>query len=282
MTKKTILCLLFVLTLILPACSGGDEESQTAEQSASDGAQTTQNREVAEPELEAELTASKESLDLSNTRTLDQIDQINSFRLRITLQLEGEAFEGQEDFEALDSGVNIEGAFVKEPTAQHIVMSLGGNNNQEVSNIEFIQVGDKGYTNFAGQWIEAPIDDAPSIEDLAFITPKDLADKLEQLERIGDTEQINGRETIHLRADKDTLAKLNSGDQDLGIPNEAEVAEMDLWLDQSESFIVKMQILAEGKGLNEENPQATGRVEMTLEYYDFNEEIVIQAPETSG
>ena len=278
--KKWFLSLLLMLALILAACSGGDEGSQGAEEGASNTAEATESEGVAEPELEAEPTPTEEALDLSNAKTLDEIADINSFRLRINIQAEGDAFATQDGAPQLGSGINIEGAFVKEPAAQHIVMALG-DDDQGLGNLEFIQVDNKGYANFTGEWIEAPIEQAPSIEDLAFMTPADLADGLHELERVGDTETLNGRDTVHLHADKETFAKLNTGDEQIAL-DEAEEVELDLWFDQADGFIVKMQILAQGKGLNEEDAEATGRVEMTLEYYDFNENIVIETPETSG
>ncbi|MGH2544429.1 MAG: hypothetical protein ACRDIB_16675, partial [Ardenticatenaceae bacterium] len=58
-------------------------------------------------------------------------------------------------------------------------------------------------------------------------------------------------------------------------------AQVDLWIDQEEGFIVKMELTAEGQGLNEDQPDAEGQIELRLEYSDFNEEFEIEAPEVS-
>ena len=207
-------------------------------------------------------------------KTLDDVADINSFRLRVNIKAGGTAFEAEEGAELLASGIDVEGSFIKEPASQHIVMALGG---EGVGTFEFVQIEDKGYAKFGEAWAETPVEQAPKIEDLAFLTPADFADALDEFERVGD-ETVNGRETVHLYADKEVFAKLETGNEELGI-DQAEEVKLDLWFDKSEGFIVKMAIVAEGKGLSETDAEAEGRVEMTLEYYDFNEEIVIEAPE---
>jgi len=267
-----------MLVLLLAACGGGESASEGTSEGGAETAETTGGDEVAEPEpkAEEEVAPTEEPLDLSNAKTLDEISDINSFRLRVKIKAEGAAFEGEEGAAALESGIDVEGSFIKEPASQHIVIALGG--DEGLGAFEFLQVEDQGYTKFGEEWIETPVSEAPKIEDLAFLTPADLADGLDQFKRVGDTETVNGRETVHLYADKDTLAKLETGNEELGI-DQAEEVKLDLWFDKSEGFIVKMEIVAEGKGLSETDAEAEGRVEMTLEYYDFNEEIVIEAPE---
>lgn len=274
--KRSILSLCLILMLLLAACSGGESASEGTSEGGAESSETTNGNEVAEPEpeVEEEVAPIEEPLDLSNAKALDEVAEINSFRLRINIKAEGDAFEGQEGAAALASGIDVDGSFVKEPASQHIVMGLGG---EGLGTLEFVQVGDQGYAKFGEAWSEAPADQAPKIEDLAFLTPADLADGLDEFERKGD-ETVNGRETVHLYADKEVFAKLETGNEELGI-DQAEEVTLDLWFDKSEGFIVKMAIVAEGKGLSETDAEAAGRVEMTLEYYDFNEEIVIEAPE---
>lgn len=276
--KRSILSLCLILVLLLAACSGEESASEGTSEGGGEAetSQTTDSDDVAkpEPEVEEEVAPTEEPLDLSNAKTLDEVADINSFRLRVNIKAEGDAFEGQEGAELLASGIDVEGSFIKEPASQHIVMALGG---EEVGTFEFVQIEDQGYAKFGDAWSETPVTEAPKIEDLAFLTPADFADVLDEFERVGD-ETVNGRETVHLYADKEVFAKLETGDEELGI-DQAEEIKLDLWFDKSEGFIVKMAILADGKGLSETDAEAAGRVEMTLEYYDFNEEIVIEAPE---
>ncbi len=279
--KRWILLLCLVLTLLLAACSGEEstpeEPSESSAETSEGTDEATDEGEVAEPEVEIEVevpaTPTVEALDLSNAKTLDEVADINSFRLRVNIKAEGEAFEGEDAAAMLASGINVEGSFIKEPISQHIVMGLG----EGLGTLEFVQVDNKGYAKFGETWSETEIDQAPKIEDLAFLTPADLANGLDQFENKGD-ETVNGRETVHLYADKEVFKKLETGDEEIGI-DQAEEVMLNLWFDKSDGFIVKMEIVAEGKGLSETDAEATGRVEMTLEYYDFNEEIVIETPE---
>jgi hypothetical protein len=179
----------------------------------------------------------------------------------------------------LASGLTMEGSFIKEPPAQHIVMSFGEGEENGIGTIEFIQIDDKGYASFGGQWVEAPADQSPEIDDITFISPKELGDDINKLEHVGD-ETINERETVHLRGDKEILSNLSTSGDDLGL-DQAEEAVLDLWVDKEEGFIVKMSIVASGAGLNEEKPEASGRIEMTIDYTDFNADFQIEAPEVS-
>lgn len=296
--KNWFVVLVMIAVLLLSAC-GGPAETPPAENNEStqeEATATTATEEepviaeeeataTSEPTAAPEPTATpeptpeatEETLDFSDASTLEEIESINSFRIHVEMNAEGDAFA--ED-EAELAGLTMDGSFIKEPPAQHIVMSFGEGAESGFGTIEFIQIDDKGYTNFGGQWVEVPAEQSPEIDDLTFISPKELGDEINQLERVGD-ETINGRETVHLYGDKEILANLSTAEDDLGL-DQAEEAQLDLWVDKEEGFIVRMSIVAEGTGLNEENPEASGRMEMTINYTDFNADFQIEAPEVSG
>lgn len=274
-TKRLLPLLLLALVLLLAACGGGAAQPEASGETGGETAAETAGEEATTGEESAEEPAAEEEapLDFSEARTLEDIEDINSFRMRVTLEAEGDALAADSDMAMMAGGLSIESAVVKEPAAQHISMSIGG---AEGMAVEFLTVDGKAYGKMGDQWVESTVDQTPNLEDLMLIKPQDMGEDLSKLERVGN-ETLNGRETVHLRGDKEMMASLGESDTS-GLTN-AENVQFDIWIDQAEGFVVKMEVLAEGKGISEASPDAEGKIHLIVEYYDFNEEIQIEAPE---
>ncbi|HEX8682423.1 MAG TPA: hypothetical protein VF707_08925 [Ardenticatenaceae bacterium] len=212
------------------------------------------------------------------------VDDIDTFRLRTTVTTEGEAFEEGEA--ANLTSFSMEGEFVREPPAQRLSISTPEGADDEsmlggLGNFEMIQIGDTGYMNLGTGWTEMPGGDLMSgFAEFTFIDPESMNISLDEMERVGE-EEVNGRNTVHLRGGEEFVTAMNEDDETFSMEN-LEEAQVDLWVDEEDNFIVRMQMVAEGTGVNEENPDATGRIEILIEYYDFNEDITIEAPEVAS
>lgn len=221
---------------------------------------------------EATVAATDVSQNLPNEfNTLAEVDEINSYRQRIFILAEGDAFAHEENVALFAGGVTLLSEIVKEPPAERLLFTVA-----DVGDIEFIQVDSQAYGSIGGLWTESSPEEAPNLDELTFITPEELGDDIQRLEQVG-TQTLSGRKTIHYRGDKQTLNSLNSDGAGFDFNNTQE-ARLDLWIDQQAGFIVRMEVIAEGKGLSNELPNVEGRIELTFEYYDFNDEIVIEAP----
>jgi hypothetical protein len=205
-------------------------------------------------------------------RSVLDVASIERFRIRLDFTMAGEAYP-----ERAMNGT-IEGAFTTDPRANHLVIQAEG--ETELSGtFEIIQIEDQIYLKAAGQWIEAPAGTAPQLEDYyLFGDELEAEETVSGLERVGE-ETVNGRETIHYRGDEAFLTANEVSGAAFDVEN-AETARYDVWIDKAEGFPVKQTVVFDGPGVNPQNPEATGRIEYVLEYYDFNaEDITIEAPE---
>ncbi|MDQ4075262.1 MAG: LppX_LprAFG lipoprotein [Chloroflexota bacterium] len=304
--RRLFLVLLLVAAMLLAACAGGatpapptatvdieategtDEGGEVAEESeeadlieepTEEPEATEELEETEEPEAveEAEEEADPSELE---ALSLEEVESINSFRVRMQISSEGEAFE--EDEEVQSGTISLEGAITKEPPAQQLKMVFDVDSEEMAmfgEGIEFIQVGDTAYTKLGGEWIQVPAEEAaPDVNQFLFIQPEDITEDLERLERVGE-EEISGRRTIHYRGDREAIAELDQeNDEEVDLENLDE-AQLDIWIDQEENFIVRMEMVLEGTGINQDQPEASGRVAVLLEYFDINEDFTIELPE---
>jgi hypothetical protein len=135
--------------------------------------------------------------------------------------------------------------------------------------IETLLVSDTRYIQVRGRWLKAP-EAAPRIDDLVGITPDAVTGGLDRLERVGE-EVVNARQTVHYRGDRDSFPIISSSDT--FDPSRVESAQLDLWVDQAENFIVKMTVSA-----TENEGGESQQFVLTFDYFDFNADIVIAAP----
>jgi hypothetical protein len=185
-----------------------------------------------------------EGIDLNNVKSIDEVDSINTYRFHMSIQASGEAFE-LEEMTGIDVlNLAIDGEVIKNPLAQHIMMSI--DENTDFDDIEVIIVDGRSYVNIDGQWEEtdSPLLDSDEVIDAA--NQAEIPGTEELFERVG-IETLNGRQTVHYRADKESLAQASIDDpQAQQFLANAEEAQLDIWVDQSENFIVKMQTVIAG------------------------------------
>jgi len=303
--KRWFMPFLLLLVLVLAACGGAAAPEPTAvpatpadttQAGADGGADASEVPEPTEPAAEAEPTAEADPTEATEpteeaapteeandddpaptgaTTSIEDADDINSYRFRAEITAAGDAFAEDPDMAMFGDGITIEGAFVKDPLASDVALEIPG-----LGELGFREVDGNAYANFGGMWTESTSDEALNVDDLAPITADDLGDDLDRLENAGD-EEVNGRDTTHYVADKELLQEIaeEKGDDSFDFAN-ADEAQLDVWLDQEYGFVVKMELAAEGTGLNETLPDAEGRVQFEIEYYDFNaDDIVIEVPE---
>jgi hypothetical protein len=215
-------------------------------------------------------------LDLNDLKSIDEVDSINTYRAHLSVNVSGEVFE-EAGMAGESATFTLDGEFIKNPLAQRIIMSM---NEGEISDeIEVIIVDGRSFIKIDGQWEEtaSPVIDSSEMTDA--INQTELPDIGDLFKSVG-TETVNGRQTIHYRADKESLALATIDDpQAQQFLANAEEAQIDIWVDQSEKFIVKAELVLAGKGFDETNPNASGRIEGLLEFYDFNAPVTITAPE---
>lgn len=300
--KRWFLPVLFVVTLLLVACGGAAatptpvvEDTTAAPTTATDssggdaetGAVATKapaaTEEAAEPTEEAAEPTEVASDDASDdtaadVESVESLDGVNSYRFTMEMQATGEAFEADDEMAMMGGGLTIEGAIVKEPPAQLIEISLGGS-----PAFGFSVVDGKSYTNFGGEWVESTESGtAPNVDDFLPFSSEDIAKVTAKADKVGE-EDVDGRPATHYHATKEQMAAIaeEQGEGESFDLANADEAEMDFWVDEEFGFISKMEMHASGAGLNDDNPELEGEVNVQLEYRDVNEDIEIEAPEVT-
>ncbi|MCB9129085.1 MAG: hypothetical protein H6638_14390 [Ardenticatenales bacterium] len=301
MTKRgTLLVLMMVAMLLLAACGGSNTPATDSNEGAGDGDQAATTRAPkATTESSDDSTADDAAAEDSSTadesdgdeamtdalgsadafttgqaRSIDEVDEINSYRADINIKMGGEAFEDDEMMAMMADGIVMKLEVVKDPEAQHIEIDLG-----PMGTAGFIVIEGKAYSGLAGQWFETTPDDAPDVSELtAGLDADEMGDDLNKLEVVGD-EKISGRDTVHYRGDKDVMAAIAAENSDDSEMSQLEEGQIDLWIDKEEGFIVRLIFEGSGTGLNEDAPELEGSISLEMDYYDFNEDITIEAPD---
>ncbi len=209
---------------------------------------------------------------------LNNLDAINSYRFSIEIKSEGAAFEGQAGV-SLMGGVLVEGAIVKEPPAQDFTITFAtipGSSGVRI-------VGGQAFSNLNGEWSKGSTAAAPDIEGLLPLTAAEITPYLNDLEVVGN-EAVDGRPATHYLANQAALVAIAEAQGAAGAANyaRADDATADIWVDQEGGFVSKMDLVVEGAGVNPEQPDAEGRLEIHVEYYDINEDINIDVPDLSA
>jgi hypothetical protein len=262
---RPLLHLLLILLLSLSACFSGSasttsevnpDNASPAQQAADSPASAPTNTPV--PTAADPATDNTEPTQIT---VIEDVSAINSYRMRI--EIHSEAARG-------DNNVAIEGEFVKEPPAERLVIRFEENGNPE--QMEMVVAGGQRYFQAKGMWMQAP-DMALNIAEYTLITPADIAEKSTGLTRL-DSETVNGRATVHYQGDKSSIPAAGTPSDTFDV-SQVDSAQLDLWVDEAENFIVKLQINVEdGQG------EQAQRHTLLIEYLDFNAPISIEAPET--
>jgi len=193
-------------------------------------------------------------------QAVENMENINTYRTRMTM-----AFESPSD----SGTVSIEGEYVKEPKAQRL--RLDAQTGGESQQMEMIFLNDAYYFNVEGVWMQLP---SPmfNIEEMVPVQTQDVTDMMPYMTEVG-VETVNGRETTHYQGDRDALAELGVATGDTGV----ELIQWDLWIDTQEDVVIKLAM--EGNDNNADGGPT--HFTATVEYYDLNADIVIEAPEVT-
>lgn len=223
--------------------------------------------------------ASEQPSEVSQVNYLGD-EPITAFRMRMMVRVSGDAFDTIEFTGAGITGATIEAAFTKIPPAAQMVFKIDENLGV-TEDLELIQVDGKTYANLDGEWVESPTEELGNITDVFEIVETDARTDLEGLEFVGN-EMLNGRSVLRYRAPKELFETLDPVGIDPNINtvilNGDMSIQFDVWIDEARGFLTKIEAVVEGKGFNEAIPEATGRIDITMELYDFNGNITITAP----
>jgi hypothetical protein len=257
-----LLCGFLLPIFSLVACFSGNQSSTTTAVSGeSPTPQLSQESATVAPTDTPPPTPTAVSVaGPARMSVVEDASAIHSYRMRIEIQSEDARGQNQ---------VGVEGAFVKAPPAEQLVIHF--EERGEPKTIEMVTVNGVRYLQAQGMWMQAP-GSGLNINEYTLITTADVAERSTGLIRVGE-ETVNGRATIHYRGDKHSIPVAGTPSDKFDV-SRAEMAEMDLWVDQAEQFIVKMQItVQDGQAENRQSHV------MLIEYFDFNQPITIGAPE---
>lgn len=240
MSKKNLFLLLLLFVSLVLTACDGN----TSRRKSSSAAESAEISPTATPQ------------DVSNPKI---VEAINSGRLHMALSMANPKLPG------FNLTGQIEAELTNKPPAEQIKVTL------PFFEIEQVNVNGKRYSRLNDEPWEIS-ETQLSVDDLALISAEDLDEEtMEELELIG-RETVNGREVTHYRASKKSRERLADG--------LANIEKIDVWIDEDEEFIVKIQVEANQIDLSQLlDEEVEASVEFTLEYYDESyDEIVIEAP----
>ncbi|MBX3054159.1 MAG: hypothetical protein KF753_21990 [Caldilineaceae bacterium] len=264
--RKDILTLLLALTLALAACTGGSTPAPapataaardtpvptavpTTASTAPEPTAVSDQSQQSQPSAQA--TGEKaEPFGGGPALTVEQVKSIETYRMHVEVMSDGEP------------SAIIDVAHVKNPIAEDDRVTLYQKGEPTTLNVRY--VGETLYINNGEKWA---VISTFNLAELTVITPAGMAPAAPLLTQVG-TEEVSGRQTIHLRGDKEVIPDIQAGNDSLSVKS-AESAQLDLWLDADERFIVKLlfSVTLEGKTFTTE-----------FLYQDFNEAIVVEVP----
>lgn len=255
---KHLPALIVTVVLLLAACGGGDAARTAPAESAASPATGNQETTVPQEKAVTPTAAPAESqrepasapVIAGPAKTVEQVPSIATYRMRVEVLSEGEPT------------AQIEVAHVKEPIAEDDHVTLYQNGEPTTLNVRF--VNDTLYANNGEKWV---VISNFNLVELTVVTPAGMATAAPEMTLVGQ-EEVSGRSTLHLRGDKNVIPDIQAGSDTLSVKG-AEAAQLDMWLDAEEQFIVRMlfSLTVEGRTFTTE-----------FLYYDFNAPIVVEAP----
>ncbi|MCC9078679.1 hypothetical protein FKZ61_021515 [Litorilinea aerophila] len=195
-------------------------------------------------------------------QTVEEAPHIQRYRVRITIH--SESPRGVDE-------IQVNGAYVKEPPAEHIQMAF--TQGDQVEQLEIVLADGMRYVKSGDLWVAAP-DAKANLQELTLITPQALTDLGEAPVLVGQ-ENLDGQELLHYRVAQEAIPVVGTEGDTLDV-SQADSAQLDFWVDLAEQVIVKMALTMEDAGTD---GGAASKVDLTFEYYDLNGDIVIHAPE---
>jgi hypothetical protein len=273
-----------LLALLLIAACGGNQPATAPEPTATSvpptatsappTATTAPTTEAAEAGGETDTAGAETSGESepseSETAKVFDVAGATSYRTRMSVQASGEAFKDEEQ-----TNIEFLGEYTKEPAAQHITIKAG---ESATDTLEVIQIGDKSWVKFGGNWITDTSGNLPDFTE--GLTPFDVSEveqELDKMERVGN-EEINGFQTTHYRFNKETLTNVLREEAGKENIEKLDVAEGNFYVAE-EGFLVKWDMQMKGKGIQEDQPDLAGEISINFEVYDLNAEVSIAPPD---
>lgn len=256
MGRRLFLLLLLAGSLLLLGGCGNDSAelaAQTEPAAPTTAAVAEQPTEptAAPPADQAEETApDAQPFGGGPALTVEQVASIETYRMRVEVMDEGEPT------------VQVKVAHVKTPLAEDDQVTIYQNGKPIQVDVRFIN--DVLYLNNGEKWT---VISTFNLAELTVVTPAGLAPAAPDMTLVGE-EEVSGRTTLHLQGDKTIIPDIQAGSDTLSVKG-ADAAQLDLWLDAEERFIVKLlfSLTLEGKTFTTE-----------FLYYDFNAPIVVEVP----
>lgn len=194
----------------------------------------------------------------SDLRRIEDVPGIETYRMKAQFRA-GETPSLQQ--------TEAEGVFGKTPERHGLQITLRKAGRDPVV-MEIRLVGGQLYQRMTGKWGKI---EKYNLDELILLTPDQLFGIVDSLESLGD-EVLNGRKVFHLRGDKDDLPVVGGGSDTIDF-SRMDRADLDLWIDREERFVVKIQIQAQVQERGQLLP-----IVMVLEYSEFNEVVAVEQP----
>ncbi len=261
--QRVHISLLLCFTLLMAtACFGGaestaDDPVSATEPAIADPAATP----TTEPAAANTNTSERAVADtLAAVRVVEEVESIVRYRMRTVVRNE---------IPNRNSSVEIDAAYIKEPPAEEITVQIDEGGDVQV--LSMILVDGQRYMR-SGEMVVQSADAQMNLDELTLIQPYDATDLSEHYRNLGE-ETLNGRTTTHYQGGAAAVPIASSGSDTFDLTG-IESAQIDLWVDQAEHFIVAMEINVDGYP---GEPDAA--MQMRFDYFDFNSpDITVEAP----
>jgi len=268
MKKRWLLFITVALLVLSLACSlggsGSEEPTAEAEVTEEETAAPTEEERGGGGLEDEEVDEGNGKEGAAGDLEIDPgaMDELSSYRSRITMQIESAEGEGET--------IDVELSATTDPLAQHIVMFSQG---QEV---EMIQIGNEQWIRFGEDWMQSTIDatETDMTEELSsfFMDVEEFgALEDEEYQYVG-KEKINGMNTRRYRLEHAALL----GDLGFGAEDEIDKGEAEVWIvDEPDlpKFVVRADVTLEGMIDGE-----AGKFIVMQEIYDVNADFTIEPP----
>ncbi|NBD34866.1 MAG: hypothetical protein GVY30_02580 [Chloroflexi bacterium] len=241
-----------------------EETVEATEETEATAAPTEEEEEMGGSDSEEDEGNGKESSSEDLEIDPGAMNELSSYRSRITMEVELAGDEGESQL------VEVEMSVTQEPVAQHIVMVSQG------EEIEMIQIGNDQWMRFGEDWMQSTVEETETdmTEQLSsfFMDVEDFgALEDEEYEYMGQ-EKVNGLNTRHYSLEYSSLL----GGLGLGEEEEIEKGEADVWIvDEPDlpQFVLRADVYMEGAIDGEE-----GKIMISQEIYDVNADFTIEPP----
>jgi len=198
------------------------------------------------------------SLASTDLRRIEDVGGIRSYRMRSIARVGGDP-----PLQVIEA----ESEHLRDPESMRLVVRQGEGGREPVT-FEIREVDGRLFHRMRESWGEI---EKFNLAELILLTPEQLHGIEDRLEdRGGDI--LNGREALHLAGRKEDLPVIGAGHDTIDF-SRMERADLDLWIDREEGFILKILIEAEAKERGEILP-----IHMLYEVYDFGADIRVAMP----